>query len=108
MPYSAEIKTFADAIARLDTPRGPDISRRIDLTIDGHPAARYDITNLSTCPTGFGLWHGTTIGVGETGSLYVIDVDGILLASELNRDGSQTPTELEETYAIIASLQITR
>jgi hypothetical protein len=103
-----EIKTFADAIARLDTPSGEDISPRIDLTIDGHPAARYDIVDLSTCPYGFGLWQGTTLGPHETGSIYVIDVDGVLVEIELNRDGSQTPAELEETYAIIASLQISR
>ena len=107
MPSSAEITDFADAIARLDTPKGNDISDRIDLTIDGHPAARYDISNLSTC-AGFGLWSGTILGAGETGSLYVIDVDGVLVAIELNRDGSQTAAELEEAYAIIAALQIDR
>jgi len=106
MPDRTEITSFADAIARLDEPRGSDISDRIDLTIDGHPAARYDVSNLSSCE-GFGLWSGTILGAGETGSIYVIDVDGALLEIELNRDGSQTPAELEETYAIIASLQIT-
>jgi hypothetical protein len=105
MPSSADITDFADAIARLDSPKGNDISDRIDLTIDGHPAARYDISNLSTC-SGFGLWSGTILGPGETGSVYVIDVDGVLLAIELNRDGTQTQTELEEAWAIIASLQI--
>ena len=105
MPISTDIGGFADAIARLDAPQGNDISDRIDLTIDGHPAARYDISALSTC-TGFGLWSGTILGLGETGSLYVIDVDGVLLAIELNRDGSQTAAELEEAYAIISSLQL--
>ena len=105
MPSSAEITDFADAIARLDVPRGNDISDRIDLLIDGHPAARYDIFNLSTC-SGFGLWSGTILGAGETGSVYVIDVDGVLLAIELNRDGNQTAEELDEVYAIIAALQI--
>ena len=71
-------------------------------------AARYDISDLTTCPDGFGLWHLTSIGPGETGSVYVIDVDGVLLAIELNRDGTQTQAELEEAYAIIASLQIAR
>lgn len=108
MPESLEITSFADALARLDTPTGDDISDRVDLTISGHPAARYDITNLSTCPEGFGLWYMTTLGFGETGSVYVIDVDGVLLAIELNRDGNQTPAELEEAWAIIASLQIAR
>jgi hypothetical protein len=107
MPSSAEITDFADAIARLDSPKGNDISDRIDLTIDGHPAARYDISNLSTC-SGFGLWSGTILGTGETGSVYVIDVDGVLLAIELNRDGTQTQAELEEAWAIIAALQIDR
>jgi hypothetical protein len=107
MPSHADVTDFADAIARLDTPKGNDISDRIDLTIDGHPAARYDISNLSTC-SGFGLWSGTIIGAGETGSVYVIDVDGLLIEIELNRNGRQTPAELEETYAIIASLHITR
>jgi hypothetical protein len=102
---SAPITDFADAIARLDTPRGNDISDRIDLTIDGYPAARYDVVNLSAC-AGFGLWGGTILGPGETGSIYVIDVDGTLVEIELNRDGSQTRKELEEAYAIIASLQI--
>ncbi len=105
MPDTLEITSFADALARLDTPVGDDISDRIDLTIDGHVAARYDISNLTTCPGGFGLWHGTTIGRGETGSVYVIDVDGVLVAVELNRDGSQTPAELEEARTIIASMQ---
>ena len=107
MTSQAEVTDFADAIARLDEPQGNDISQRIDLTIDGHRAARYDITKLSTCP-GFGLWSGTIIGPGETGSVYVIDVDGLLIEIELNRDGSQTPAELDETYAIIASLQFDR
>jgi hypothetical protein len=107
MSSRADVTDFADAIARLDEPQGKDISTRIDLTIDGHRAARYDISKLSTCP-GFGLWSGTIIGPGETGSVYVIDVDGVLIEIELNRDGSQTPAELEETYAIIASLQFTR
>ncbi len=107
MSSRAEITNFADAIARLDEPQGKDISKRIDLTIDGHRAARYDISKLSTC-AGFGLWDGTIIGEGETGSVYVIDVDGLLMAIELNRDGTQTPAQLAETYAIIASLQITR
>jgi hypothetical protein len=106
MPDNLEITSFADAVARLDAPMGDDISDRVDLTIGGHAAARYDISNLSTCPEGFGLWHGTTLGPGETGSVYVIDVDGVLLAIELNRDGSQTPAELEEAWAIVASLQI--
>jgi hypothetical protein len=105
MPDGEDFTSFAEAIVRLDTPNGDDISDRIDLTIDGHAAARYDITDLSTCPGGFGLWHGTAIGAGETGSVYVIDVDGVLLAIELNRDGSQTRRELEEAYAIVASLQ---
>ena len=73
--------------------------------LDGHPAARYDISDLTTCPDGFGLWDLTALGPGETGSVYVIDIDGELLAIELNRDGSQTPAELEEAHAIIASLQ---
>ena len=107
MSSRADITDFADAIARLDGPHGTDISEQIDLTIDGHPAARWDIANLSSCP-GFGLWSGTILGPGETGSIYVIDVDGTLLEIELNRDGTQTPAELEETYAIIASLQFTR
>jgi len=107
MSSRADVTDFADAIARLDEPQGKDISRRIDLTIDGHRAARYDISNLSTC-SGFGLWSGTIIGHGETGSVYVIDDDGLLIEIELNRNGEQTPAELEETYAIIASLQITR
>jgi hypothetical protein len=105
IPWTA---SFAESIARLDTPRGKDISARVDLTIDGHPAARYDIANLTTCPRGFGLWHGTSLGGGETGSIYVIDVDGVLLAIELNRDGSQTPAELAEARAIVESLQISR
>jgi hypothetical protein len=108
MPGGDDFTTFAEAIARLDTPAGDDISERIDLTIDGHAAARYDISNLTTCPEGFGLWHGTALGPRETGSIYVIDVDGVLLEIELNRDGTQSPAELEETYAIIASLTITR
>lgn len=106
MPESLEVTSFADAVARLDAPTGDDISDRVDLTIGGHPAVRYDIANLSTCPDGFGLWHGTTLGPGETGSVYVIDVDGVLLAIELNRDGNQTPAELEEAWAIVESLQI--
>ena len=105
MPDGEDFTTFAEAIARLDTPVGDDISPRIDLTIDGHAAARYDISTLTTCPMGFGLWNLTSLGVGETGSIYVIDVDGVLLAIELNRDGSQTAAELEEAHAIIASLQ---
>ncbi len=105
MPDNLEITSFADAVARLEAPTGDDISDRVDLTIGGHAAARYDVSNLSTCPEGFGLWHGTTLGPGETGSVYVIDVDGVLLAIELNRDGSQTPAELEEAWAIVASLQ---
>jgi hypothetical protein len=104
MPDGEDFGTFAEAIARLDTPKGPDISPRVDLTIDGHPAARYDITNLTTCPDGFGLWHMTALGGGETGSIYVIDVDGVLVEIELNRDGSQTRAELEEADAIVASL----
>ncbi len=108
IPESLEIANFADAVARLDTPKGHDISDRVDLTIGGHAAARYDIVNLSTCPNGFGLWQGSSLGPGETGSVYVIDVDGVLLAIELNRDGNQTPAELEEAWAIIASLQIAR
>jgi hypothetical protein len=106
-PSRADVTDFADAIARLDEPQGNDISERIDLTIDGHPAARYDVSELSTC-SGFGLWSGTILGAGETGSIYVIDVDGVLLEIELNRNGEQTPAELDETYAIIESLQITR
>jgi hypothetical protein len=107
MPDSPAIASFVDAVARLDTPTGDDISERVDLTISGHPAARYDISNLSTCE-GFGLWGGTILGPGETGSIYVIDVDGVLMAIELNRDGSQSEAELEEAWAIIASLQIAR
>ena len=107
MSSRVDVTDFADAIARLDEPQGKDISKRIDLTIDGHRAARYDISKLSTC-AGFGLWSGTIIGPGETGSVYVIDVDGALLEIELNRDGKQTPAELDETYAIIASLRFSR
>ncbi len=107
MASRAAVTDFANAIARLDAPKGNDISHRIDLTIDGHPAARYDISRLFTC-AGFGLWSGTILGPGETGSIYVIDVDGTLVEIELNRDGKQTPAELEETYAIIASLQFAR
>jgi hypothetical protein len=56
---------------------------------------------------GPGRPNGTAPG-GETVSIYMIDVDGTLVEIELNRDGTQTPAELEEAYAIIASLQITR
>jgi hypothetical protein len=108
MPDAEEIATFAAAVARLDAPTGPDISERVDLTIDGHPAARYDVTDLSTCPDGFGLWGGTTLGPGETGSIYVIDVDGVLLAVELNRDGTQAPAEIAEAQAIVESMRIER
>jgi hypothetical protein len=107
MSSRVDVTDFADAIARLDEPQGKDISKRIDLTIDGHPAARYDISKLSTCD-GFGLWSGTIIGQGEMGSIYVIDVDGTLVEIELNRDGTQTPAELAEAHAIIESLQFTR
>jgi hypothetical protein len=107
MSSRADVTDFANAIARLDEPQGNDISKRIDLTIDGHPAARYDISKLSTC-SGFGLWSGTILGAGETGSIYVIDVDGTLIEIELNRNGSQTPAEVDEAHAIIESLQFTR
>ena len=106
MPTIPQTASFAESIARLDIPTGADISDRVDLTIGGHAAARYDIVDLSTCPDGFGLWHGTALGQGETGSIYVIDVDGVLMAIELNRDGSQTQAELEEVWGIIESLQI--
>jgi len=105
MPDGAEITSFADAVARLDTPTGTDISERVNLIVGGHPAARYDIVDLSSCPGGFGLWDGTTIGAGETGSIYVIDVDGLLVAIELQVGGSLTPAALEEVSAIVESLQ---
>ena len=106
MPENLEFATFEQAIARLDTPTGDDISGRADLTIDGYRAARYDVSAITTCPEGFGLWAGTTLGGGETGSIYVIDVDGVLLAVVLNRSGRQTPAELEEAHAIIESFDI--
>ena len=104
MRGNPEIASFADAVARLDTPTGEDISARIDLTIDGHPAARYDVTDLSTCP-GFGLWSGTILGAGETGSIYVIDVDGELLGIELNWSSLGSRSGIEEAYAIVETLQ---
>jgi hypothetical protein len=107
LPYSPEIATLGDAVAMLDTATGDDISERVDLTIGGHPAARYDVVELSSC-AGFGLWSGTILGPGETGSIYAIDVDGVLMAIELNRDGTQTQAELEEAWGIVESLQITR
>jgi hypothetical protein len=108
MPNTGSFGTFAKAVARLDTPQGPDISRRVNLTIDGHRAARYDIVDLTSCPDGFGLWHGTALGTGETGSVFVIEVDGGLVSIELNRDGSQTAAELQEAYGIVASLHFAR
>jgi hypothetical protein len=106
MPDAPEIATFEEALARLDAPIGDDIAKRVDLTIDGYRAARYDVSKLTTCPQGFGLWGGTILGPGETGSIYVIDVDGLLLAVELNRDGEQTPAELDEAQAIVESFDI--
>src|ERR1044071_3222658 len=71
MPDAPEIATFEEALARLDAPIGDDIAKRVDLTIDGYRAARYDVSKLTTCPQGFGLWGGTILGPGETGSIYV-------------------------------------
>jgi hypothetical protein len=105
MPDPPEVASFLDAVARLETAGGPDIAERVDLVIDGHPAARFDVVELRTCPEGFGLWGGSILGEGETGSIYVIDVDGSVVAIELNRSGSESPAALEEAYAIVASLQ---
>lgn len=107
MPINSEVSSFADAIGLLDAPSGPDISPRVDLTIDGHPAARYDISNLETCEA-FGLWDGTLLGPGETGSIFVIDVDGLLVAVELNVHGNPTQAQIEEARAIVASIRFER
>ena len=104
MPNDSEVTSFEDAIARLDVPKGEDIGDRVDLTIDGHRAARYDITNLETCDA-FGLWSGTLLGPGETGSVYVIDLNGLLVAIELNRHGDLTRAQIEEAWAIVASIR---
>ena len=100
------VSSFADAVALLDTAQGDDIADRIDLEIDGHPAARYDITDLRTC-SGFGLWAGTIMGLGESGSWYLVDAGGVLVAIELGyREGTKTRRDLEEARAIVESLRI--
>ncbi len=102
--HAGEIADFADAVARLSAPKVDDISDPIELTIGGHPAVRFDVTELSGC-AGFGLWNGTTLGEGESGSVYVIDVDGEVVAIEVNRNSDATQAQFDEAGAIVASLR---
>lgn len=100
-----EVRTFAEAVAALSAPQGDDLSGPLNLTIDGHDAARFDVSDLATCPQ-FGLWGGVLLGRGESGSIYVVDVDGVLLSFELNSSGGATQVQVDEARAIVESLQI--
>jgi hypothetical protein len=102
---NSAIDSFADGVDRLSTPTGSDIVGPIELTIDGHPAVRFDVTRLSTC-TNFGLWDGTGLGLSESGSIYFIDVDGELVAIEVNHTpGRLTPAAIDEAHAIVVSME---
>lgn len=99
-----DLTTFDGAVAALAAYDGGGIAPQAEITIDGHPAARFDADRLSGC--GFGLESGVILGAGESGSIYVIDVDGSVVAIELNVGSGVTEAQLAEARAIVESLTI--
>ena len=98
------VTTFSEAVARLAADTASGVSAPISLRIDGRDAVRFDVRDLSSC--GFGLESGVIIGPGESGSIYVVDMDGIVLSVELNAGAGATQKQLDEARTIVASLRL--
>lgn len=102
------VSTYADAVAGLGAHRGTGVAAPVDLTIDGHPAVRFDATDLTGCQEGLGLTDGAIIGQSEQGSVYVIDVDGEILTVELNVAEGAPDAEIAEAREIVETLTINK
>ena len=110
----------AAAAAALAGQAGPDASKPTKLKVSGHTAARVRISlsdgfNMDACASGLvGLWSRPdgstqTIDPGATMTVYLVDVQGSVLAiTERHEPSDETaiPGLLGEIDAIIGSLQI--
>ena len=118
----APVANAAAAAAALTAQAASEVIGHTHVTIDGRPAERLLVTlasgfDTSVCDGGgqAGLWplpEGETAWIqeGDTETVYLVDVDGSILAFRETHDASDdamTPTLLAEIDAIIGSVHIT-
>jgi hypothetical protein len=100
--------TFADVVASLSGETAGGVSKPVQLTIGGHDAVRFDVDHLSGCAGGFGLQSGVILGPGESGSIFAIDMDGVVISFELNVADGFTLAQVDEARSIVAGLRLER
>jgi hypothetical protein len=106
--------TVDDLTRALENQIGVQRSGPTDVMLGGYPAKKFVLTLLPECPgpEGHGIWadatrtYGFWLRRGETGTVYVVDVNGarLVIASwVMNRASAESIAQLE---AIIASIDI--
>jgi len=104
--------TVDDLTTALVNQTGIQRSGPTDVTLGGYPARKFVLNLLPSCPTRDGLWadasrtYGLGLRHGETGTVYVVDVNGsrlIITSSAMNGASSEHVAQLE---AIAASIEI--
>lgn len=116
-----ELGPSADDLVRalMEQRNGAVISEPVDVTLDGHPVARYELTvppdlDLTTCrppaPVGIQLWQdvGTKyfvlIADGAT-SLYVADINGERFVVTAQHWSASLAADIAEMEEMVASIQ---
>jgi hypothetical protein len=104
--------TAQDLATALESQRGVQTSGPTDVVLGGYPAKKFVLNLLPACPARDGLWtdasrtYGLGLRHGETGTVYVVDVNGrrlVITSSDMNGASSEHVAQLE---AITASIEI--
>jgi hypothetical protein len=101
------VRTLDQASAAVSASTGIDVVAKSDVTLGGHPAARFDIfvhEDANLCTNG--LVDGVSLEQGVNVRLYLIDVDGKFLALALYGYPLWSPDVRATADAILASLRI--
>jgi hypothetical protein len=101
-----------DLVTALVNQTGIERSGPTDVTLGGYPARKFVLNLLPACPARDGLWtdasrtYGFGLRHGETGTVYVVDVNGdrlVIWSAYMNGASAEHIAQLE---AITASIQI--
>ena len=106
--------TVEDLTSALENQVGVLRAGPTDITLGGYPTKKFELTLLSECSgsQGHGFWADATLTYGfglkqhETGTVYVVDVDGdrLVLTSQYGADASAE--DIAQLEAVTASIDI--
>lgn len=106
--------TVEDLTNALASQAGIQRSGPTDVMVGGYPAKKFVLTLLLECPGphGHGIWadatrtYGFWLGHGETGTVYVVDVNGDRLVITSQYGARASAEDITQLEAITASIDI--